>query len=241
MYDIYSTHEFEEKYTYTGHDLGAVWSVNKTAFRLWSPIAKAAWVKLYRSGNPEENDLVEVLPMTAAEHGTWICEKQGNLHGVYYTFLADVDGKIVEACDPYARTTGVNGHRSMVIDLASTNPEGWDTDKDPNPSGNITDAVIYELHVRDFSAHTSSGIKNKGKFLGFTEPGKKGCSTGIAHIRDLGITHVHLLPVYDYGSVDESGRSGKQYNWGYDPANFNVPEGSYATDPYHGEVRVREM
>lgn len=241
MHDIYSTYEFEEKYTYRGTDLGAVWAPDRTAFRLWSPTAKAAWVKLYRSGDAGENDLMEVLPLMAAEYGTWTAEKAGNLHGVYYTFLADVDGRIVEACDPYARTTGVNGQRAMVIDLASTNPDGWDTDCDPNPSGNITDAVIYELHVRDFSVHASSGIKNKGKFLGFTESGKKSMSTGVSHIRNLGITHVHLLPIYDYGSVDEAGRSGKQYNWGYDPVNFNVPEGSYATDPYHGEVRVQEM
>ena len=241
MHDIYSSREFEEKYTYTGTDLGAQWSDNKTTFRLWAPTAKAVWVKLYHSGDPENQDLIEALPMMSAEHGTWTAEKTGNLNGVYYTFLADVDGKIVEACDPYARTTGVNGHRAMVIDLSSTNPDGWSEDHDPNPCGNITEAVIYELHVRDLSAHVSSGIKNKGKFLGFTEPGKKSMSTGITHIQEMGVTHVHLLPVYDYGSVDETGRSGKQYNWGYDPVNFNVPEGSYSTDPYHGEVRVREM
>ena len=241
MHHTFSTHEFEEKYTYTGTDLGACWSENKTDFRLWSPMAKSAWVKLYRSGDPEQQDLMEVLPMTADVHGTWTTEKAGDLHGIYYTFLADVNGRIVEACDPYARTTGVNGIRSMVIDLDSTDPTGWDMDRDPNPSGKITEAVIYELHVRDLSSHASSGIKNKGKYLGFTEPGKKGTLTGVPYIRDLGITHVHLLPVCDYGSVDESGRSGKQYNWGYDPMNFNVPEGSYATDPYDGRVRVAEM
>ena len=241
MHELYSSHAFEEKYTYSGTDLGAVWCPDKTTFRLWSPMAKAVWVKLYGSGNPDAQDLMEALPMAAAENGTWIAEKQGNLHGVYYTFLVDVNEKIVEACDPYARTTGVNGHRAMVIDLFSTNPDGWGDDRDPNPGGNISEAVIYELHVRDFSSHVSSGIKNKGKFLGFTEPGKKTALTGVPYIRDLGITHVHLLPVFDYGSVDETGNSGKQYNWGYDPVNFNVPEGSYSTDPYHGEVRVKEM
>ena len=122
MHEIYSSHAFEEQYTYTGRDLGAVWSQDKTAFRLWAPTAKAAWVKLYRSGDPDARDLLEVLPMNAAGHGTFTAEKSGNLHGVYYTFLADVSGKIVEACDPYARTTGVNGRRAMVIDLASTDP-----------------------------------------------------------------------------------------------------------------------
>ena len=238
MHEFYSSREFEEKYTYPGSDLGAVWYSDKTTFRLWSPTAKAAWVKLYRSGSPEESDLLEVLPMTAAEKGTWTAEKAGNLNGIYYTFLVDVNGKIAEACDPYARTTGVNGIRAMVLDLASTNPEGWDTDTNPNPMTTITDAVLYELHVRDLSSDEHSGITHKGKFLGLTETGT---GTGLDHIKSMGITHLHLLPVYDYGSVDETGKSGKQYNWGYDPMNFNVPEGSYATDPYHGEVRVKEM
>ena len=244
MHEFYSSPAFEEKYTYTGTDLGAIWSENKTAFRLWAPTAKAAWVKLYRSGNPEEADLLEVLPLYAAEHGTWFTEKTGNLHGIYYTFLVDVDGKIIEACDPYARTTGVNGRRAMVIDLSSTNPQGWENDRDPNPSGILTEAMIYELHIRDLSAHSSSGITHKGKFLGLTETGtvnRQGIPTGLDHIRSLGVTHVHLLPVYDYGSVDESKPDSKQYNWGYDPVNFNVPEGSYSTDPFHGEIRVREM
>jgi len=238
MHEFYSSHEFEEKYTYTGADLGAQWTKQKTSFRLWSPLAKSAWVKLYRSGNPEQQDLLEVLPMMPGEHGTWTAEKAGDLHGIYYTFLADVAGRIVEACDPYARTTGVNSHRAMVIDLSSTNPEGWDNDKNPNPVTSITDAVLYELHIRDLSADESSGIQHKGKFLGLTETGT---GTGLDHIKALGITHLHLLPVYDYGSVDETGKSGKQYNWGYDPVNFNVPEGSYSTDPFHGDVRVREM
>lgn len=243
MHESYSTPAFEEAYTYTGSDLGAVWSFDKTTFRLWSPTAKAVWVKLYESGDPEAQDLLEVLPLSPAEHGTWTTEKKGNLNGIYYTFLADVDGKIAEACDPYARTTGVNGHRAMILDLSSTNPEGWEADADPHPSGKITEAVIYELHVRDLSSDSSSGITNKGKFLGVAESGTRynGIPTGLDHIKDLGITHLHLLPVYDYGSVDETGKNGKQYNWGYDPVNFNVPEGSYATDPHHGAVRVREM
>ena len=243
MQDIYSTHEFEEKYAYTGSDLGAVWAPDKTAFRLWAPTAKAAWVKFYRSGDTEAKDLIDVLPLYPAENGTWTGEKKGDLNGVYYRYLVDVDGRIVEACDPYARTTGANGHRAMVIDLASTNPEGWENDRDPNPGGIISDAVLCELHIRDLSSSKDSGITHKGKFLGLTETGTTvdGNPTGLDHLKSLGITHLHLLPVYDFGSVDETGRSGKQYNWGYDPVNFNVPEGSYATDPHHGEVRVREM
>ncbi len=243
MHDRYSSHDFEEKYTYNGTDLGAVWSKDKTCFRLWAPTAKAAWVKLYQSGDPDAGDLLEVLPLKEDLQGTWVTEKTGNLHGIYYTWLADVEGRIVEAVDPYARTTGVNGRRAMVIDLESTDPPGWDTDRDPNPSGLITEAVIYELHVRDLSCDKSAGIRHKGKFLGIAEPrtGTPDYPTGLAHMKELGITHLHLLPVYDFGSVDETGRTGGKYNWGYDPVNFNVPEGSYSTDPYHGEVRVREM
>ncbi len=244
MHKLYSTPEFENQYTYTGNDLGALWSPEKTCFRLWAPSAKAAWVKLYRSGDPNAKDLMEVLPLRADKQGTWITEKSGNCSGIYYTWLVDVDNKIVEACDPYARTTGVNGHRAMILDLSSTNPEGWDTDTDPHAGSSITDCVIYELHIRDLSTHHSSGIKHKGLYLGLTETGtttKTGIPTGLDHIRSLGISHLHLLPVYDYGSVDETGMSGKQYNWGYDPMNFNVPEGSYSSDPYHGEVRVREF
>ena len=148
-----------------------------------------------------------------------------------------------EACDPYARSTGVNGRRAMILDMAATDPVGWDTDTDPNAGKGITDAVIYELHLRDLSMDENSGITHKGKFLGLTETGTKtpsGQSTGLDHIKALGITHLHLLPVFDFGFTDET-LPLPQFNWGYDPENFNVPEGSYSTDPYDGSVRVREM
>ncbi len=243
MHEFYSSRQFEETYTYSGTDLGAAWFEDKTAFRLWAPTAKAAWVKLYKSGDPDARDLLEVLPLSPGEQGTWFTVKQGNLHGIYYTWLVDVDGRIVEAVDPYARTTGVNGRRAMILDLSSTDPVGWELDTDPNPSGDISQAVIYELHIRDLSSDASSGIRNSCKFLGLAETGTGTPEnpTGLDHIKALGITHLHLLPVYDFGSVDESGTTGVVYNWGYDPVNFNVPEGSYSSDPYHGEVRVREM
>ena len=240
----YSTEEFEEKYTYTGDDLGATWTKDKTAFRLWAPTATAVSINLYHSGTPGTEDLIEQIPMTADVKGTWIAEKSGDLNGVYYTYSVTVEGETVEACDPYARATGVNGLRAMVIDLNSTNPEGWDTDRDPHYDDGITDAIIYELHVRDLSVDPSSGITNKGKFLGLIETGTKnsyGQSTGLDYIKNLGITHIHLLPVYDYASVDESHLENNQFNWGYDPLNYNVPEGSYSTDPYNGEVRVSEF
>lgn len=168
-------------------------------------------------------------------------KKEGNLHGTFYTYsVVTADGER-EDCDPYAKAVGVNGERAMVVDLDSTDPEGWEMDKSPFQNKNVTDAVIYEAHIRDLTVHKDSGIENKGKFLGLAEEGtvnSRGDSTGLDHIADLGVTHVHLLPFFDYASVDET-KDG-QYNWGYDPENFFVPEGSYATDPYNGEIRIRE-
>ena len=243
MNKYYSSPEFEANYTYHGKDLGALWTPDHTDFRLWAPTAQAVAINLYAGGTAGNADLLKQISMTQDICGTWTARIEGNLHGIYYTYLVTVDGKETEACDPYARTTGVNGQRAMVIDLASTNPAGWAEDRDPHAGQNITDSVIYELHVRDLSMDAHSGIRNKGKFLGLTETGTvspDGIPTGIDHIKALGVTHIHLLPSYDFGFTDES-LAGPQYNWGYDPVNFNVPEGSYATDPYHGEVRVSEM
>jgi len=244
MHDFYSSDAFEANYTYTGSDLGAVWSPEKTVFRVWAPTASRVAVKLYRSGDPKDDNQIAFREMQPAENGTWVTEFYGDLNGVYYTYLAKIDGKLMEACDPYARTTGINGHRAMVIDLASTNPAGWETDVDPHAGKPITDAVIYELHIRDLSMDESSGIRHKGKFLGLTELGttnSKGIPTGLDHIKSLGVTHVHLLPVYDFGSVDEAELHEPQFNWGYDPVNYNTPEGFYATDAANGRVRVAEM
>ena len=241
---IYSTEEFEKEYTYTGDDLGAVWSKDRTAFRVWAPTADEVTLNLYESGTPNADDLIEQIPMTADKNGTWVATKEGDLNGTYYTYTATQDGAKQEACDPYARTTGINGKRAMVIDLTSTNPKGWDKDTNPHAGEGINDAIIYELHMRDLSADKSSGIKNVGKYLSLTESGTKtpgGVATGLDHLKDLGITHLHLMPIYDFGSVDETYTFENLYNWGYDPVNYNVPEGSYSTDAYHGEVRVSEM
>lgn len=243
MFEFYNSTDFEKMYTYTETDLGATWSPEKTCFRLWAPTADSIQILLYKSGNPQAKDLLEAINMTRDIQGTWTASKEGDLNGIYYTYLVHRDAKEVEVCDPYARTTGINGHRAMIIDLNSTNPEGWDDDCDPNHDKSITDAVIYELHVRDLSMNENSGITNKGKFLGLAETGTKspdGFSTGLDYIKDLGVTHIHLLPVYDYGFTDES-LPLPQYNWGYDPVNFNVPEGSFSTDPYEGRARVAEM
>lgn len=244
MPDYYSTTDFENKYTYTGDDLGATWSKESTTFRLWAPTAEKAQVNLYQSGTKGTNDLIKCIEMTADVNGTWVATVDGDLNGTYYTYSVKIGTTTTEACDPYARTTGVNGDRAMVIDLDSTDPEGWENDTNPNADLTINDAVIYELHVRDLSADSSSGITNVGKFLGLTEHGTTtagGMATGIDHIKELGVTHLHLLPVYDYATVDESKLDSDQFNWGYDPKNYNVPEGSYSTDPYNGEVRVKEF
>ena len=244
MPNIYSTDAFEKKYTYTGDDLGATWTPEKTTFRVWAPTAQSLTVNLYKSGTKGTDDLVESIPMIADVNGTWVVQAEGDLNGIYYTYSVEVGAGTVETVDPYARTTGVNGNRAMVIDLDSTDPEGWDEDVNPNADLAYTDAVIYELHIRDLSSDKSSGIRNAGKFLGLTETGTStpgGIPTGLDHIKNLGITHVHLLPVFDFATVDETKLDTEQFNWGYDPANYNVPEGSYSTDPYNGEVRVEEM
>lgn len=243
MPDYYGTEEFESAYTYAGRDLGANWTQDATTFRVWAPMAEAVSVNLYKSGDSTAEDLMESISMSADVNGTWIATKNGDLNGVYYTYTATNNGKDVEACDPYARTTGVNGQRAMVIDMEATNPEGWEEDKNPNADKTFNDAVIYELHIRDLGTHESSGITNVGKFLSLTEHGTTtpgGVVTGVDHMKDLGITHLHILPMYDYASVNETKLDTAQFNWGYDPVNYNVPEGSYSTDPYHGEVRVKE-
>ena len=242
MPDYYSTEEFETLYTYSGDDLGATWTKNSTTFRVWSPLAEAVTVNLYRNGAEGINDLIEKIEMTPDVNGTWVAAKEGDINGKYYTYTVTLDGEKAETCDPYARTTGVNGKRAMVIDLDSTDPEGWENDENPNAGMSINDAVIYELHIRDLGMDESSGIDNAGKYLSLTEHGtttESGIATGIDHIKELGVTHLHILPMYDYGSVNEV--YSDTFNWGYDPVNYNVPEGSYATNPFNGDVRVKEV
>lgn len=241
MNKIIGSSYFDEAFAYDGDDLGASYTKEKTGFKVWAPTASEVSLNLYEQGDGD--NLIETLPMTLSDKGVWSCEKQGDLNGVYYTYSIKIGNKTNEAVDLYARTTGVNGDRGMVVDLSTTNPEGFEKDVRPVFT-NPTDAVIYEIHVRDLSSNPSSGISNMGKFLGFTETGTKnadGLATGMDHIKDLGVTHVQILPSYDYATVDETKLDTPQFNWGYDPKNYNVPEGSYSTDPYHGEVRINEM
>ena len=239
--NTYSTADFEAEFTYEGDDLGATWSAESTTFRLWAPTAAKVLVNLYSAG--EGGEKLGEYEMTADVNGTWVATVAGDLNGTYYTYSVTRKGETVEAVDPYARTTGVNGNRAMVVDLDSTDPAGWENDTYVTQD-NYTDAVIWELHVRDFSIDESSGVSaaNRGKYLAFTElgttiPGTE-VSTGVSYMVDLGVNYVHLLPVYDINSVDETTGG---YNWGYDPKNYNVPEGSYSTDPYNGAVRVTEF
>lgn len=229
---------------YNGKDLGLTYSPAAATFKIWAPTATAARLNVYKSDMG--GSVIRSINMNKGENGVWQITVPENLKNSYYTFQVNIDNAwSEEVVDPYAKACGTNGLRAQVIDLKETNPVGWEKDKSPNfsVSNKQTDAVIYELHVRDASIHASSGIKNKGKFLGLAEVGTKnsaGQSTGLSHIKELGVTHVHLLPFYDYNSVDET-KAAVQYNWGYDPVNYNIPEGSYSTNPSDGKVRIKEL
>ena len=229
---------------YTGKDLGLTYTPTATTFKIWAPTATAAKLNIYKSDLG--GTAVRSITMNKGVDGVWQITVPENLKNSYYTFQVNIGNTwSEEVVDPYAKACGTNGLRAQVIDLKETNPVGWDKDTLPNFSvaNKQTDAVIYELHVRDASIHASSGIKNKGKFLGLAELGTKnsaGQFTGLSHIKELGVTHIHLLPFYDYNSVDET-KSAVQYNWGYDPVNYNIPEGSYSTNPADGKVRIREL
>ena len=232
----------ESTYTYYGgNDLGAVYSKQKTAFRLWSPTAEQVRICFYKDGHGGK--AYEIKNMVRHEDGTWTYVKCGDLHKVYYTYLVLVDGREQETNDPYGKATGVNGRRSMVVDMETTNPKGFAKDRGPAVEKE-TDIIVYEISVADTTADDSCNAKYPGKYLGLTETGTKtahGIATGLDHILELGVTHVQIMPSYDFGSIDESKPEVEQYNWGYDPVNYNVPEGSYSTDPFHGEVRIKEF
>ena len=243
------TREFDEQYEYTGQDLGAVCRDDGTVFKLWAPLAESVELCLYgRNGDPERHDGAtagepeETLSMKRGERGVWQLDFPKSLHGTYYDYRVRVEGKTVQSADPYARACGCNGRRSMVVDLERTDPEGFKQDASPEAR---EETIIYELHVKDFSYDPDSGIPKqfRGKYKAFTFPGKEEepeqAAVGIAYLKQLGVTHVHLLPVFDFGWLDEAGDD-RQFNWGYDPVNFNVPEGSFATDVADGTVRIRE-
>ena len=213
-----------------------------TRFTLWAPTADEVRLMLYDAG--EGGHAYETEKMEPAEDGTWTVTVDKDLLGKFYTFNVKIDDKWQgDTPGINARAVGVNGKRAAIIDWKSTQPEGWESDRRPTLKS-AADMIIYEMHHRDFSSDSTSGVKNKGKYLALTERGTMNADkrlTGIDHLRELGITHVHLLPSYDYASVDETKLEENHYNWGYDPLNYNVPDGSYSTDPYQPAVRVKEF
>ena len=227
---------------YNGEDLELKVDNQGTHFTLWSPQAQAAQVLIY---NTDRNSAATAtLEMQKGDNGTWRASVPEQLYSKFYTFRIKFNNKwLDETPGVWAKAVGVNGRRAAIIDFATTNPVGWENDKGPEVK-NITDVIIYEMHHRDFSIHPSSGITNKGKFLALTEQGTRsllGDKTGIDHLKELGITHIHILPSYDYNSVDETQLPSNVYNWGYDPYNYNAPEGSYSTNPSNPATRIIEM
>ena len=245
---LWNLQEFNDQYYYSGEDLGNTYTAAKTDFRVWAPTSDQLELVTYATADAASPS--NVYQMNKSVKGTWTYTLDGNQDGTIYMYRAKFGLKTNEAIDPYVRATTINGNRGVVVDLDSTDPVGWDAHQRPNnfSTGNPTDAIVYELHVRDLSIDKTSGISsaNKGKYLAFTEPNTKFTSkgkttlTGLASIKDLGVTHVELLPVYDFGSVDETGE-GNQFNWGYDPKNYNVPEGSYSSNPADPKARIREL
>lgn len=239
-----------DKTTYKGSDLGAVYGKDATVFKVWSPKASSIKVNIYEHGSDDEGD-AGVLESKALvldkKTGVWSCKVFGDLAGKYYTYTVKHGKNVKETFDIYAKGCGVNGKRSMVVDFSKTNPKGWEDDKHILVN-NQTDASVWEVSVADFSSSESSGVseKNRGKFLAFTEEGttvdgiQGATSTCVDYLKKLGVKYVQIMPFYDFGSVDESKDINKQYNWGYDPVNYNCPEGSYSTDPYNGSVRIKE-
>ncbi|WP_289201659.1 type I pullulanase [Parabacteroides goldsteinii] len=232
-----------DKYpSYYGSDLELVYTPEQSVFTLWAPSADRVRLNLYASG--EGGDPEEQVEMEKAGYGTWRIHIDRDLKGSFYTFQIEKNGKwLNETPGIWAKAVGINGNRAAVIDWNETNPEGWESDRSPELKM-YSDIILYELHHRDFSIAPDSGIENKGKFLALTETGTKtpeGEATGLDHLKELGVTHIHILPSFDFATVDETKLDENHYNWGYDPKNYNVPDGSYSTDPANPEVRIREF
>ncbi|MEM8909356.1 MAG: type I pullulanase, partial [Bacteroidota bacterium] len=234
---------YDEYPVYEGNDLGLTYTPESATLKVWSPAVEAMRVHLYRDGHGDTQ--IDEKPMHQSADGVWSITLSGDWQGKYYNFSAKTNGNwSANVPDPYAKAVGLNGARALFVDLEQTNPEAWAEDRRP-PLEHFNDIIIYELHVRDISIHPSSGIERKGKFLGLIESGTRspdGLATGLDHFKELGITHVHLLPSFDFmpRSIDEA-QPDLKYNWGYDPQNYNVPEGAYSSNPYDGAVRIREF
>ena len=238
---------YDAQYAYSGDDLGCTYTKEKTTFKVWSPEASEVVLCRYDKGNG--GSLVESVKMEKGDKGVWTAVVNGDIVNTYYTYKVTVNGTTKEAVDIYAKAAGVNGDRAMVVDLDSTDPENWDTNYQREKTL-LSDIIVWEVHVRDFSIDASSGVsqENRGKYKAFTESttvnGEGTTASCVDYLKELGVTHVQILPMYDYASVDETNVStslGSNYNWGYDPENYNVPEGSYSSNPYDGNVRITEM
>ena len=239
-----------DKSAYSGNDLGASYSKKATTFKVWSPNAASVRVNIFEHGSDNEGDAGSIMSraMTLDKTtGVWSVTINGDLLNKYYTYSVTHGKTTKETADVYAKACGVNGQRSMVVDLSTTNPDGWENDKHVLVQ-NQTDASVWEISVADFSSSESSGVSeaNRGKYLAFTEEGttvngvQGASSTCVDYLKKLGVKYVQIMPFYDFGSVDESKNIMDQYNWGYDPVNYNCPEGSYSTNPKKGEVRIKE-
>ena len=240
--DLYRTKEFESEYCDEGAELGMRCTTKGTSFRLWSPSAERVQICFYREGNKTE--AFAAYQMHRGDKGIWRYETREYLHGVYYDFLLLIEGEEIRSADPYAKACGVNGTRSMAVDLKMTDSKDWEIDRAPDKE---SEQVIYELHVKEFSWAEAGGFPKemRGTYKAFTCQnttlnGEGKFPTGILYLKELGVNYVQIMPMYDYGSVDENSKEAG-FNWGYDPVNYNVPEGSYSTDPFHGEVRIREL
>lgn len=239
-----------DKSAYSGNDLGASYSKKATTFKVWSPNAASVRVNIFEHGSDNEGDAGSIMSRAMSldkTTGVWSVTINGDLLNKYYTYSVTHGKTTKETADVYAKACGVNGQRSMVVDLSTTNPEGWENDKHVLVQ-NQTDASVWEISVADFSSSESSGVSeaNRGKYLAFTEEGttvngvQGASSTCVDYLKKLGVKYVQIMPFYDFGSVDESKNIMDQYNWGYDPVNYNCPEGSYSTNPKKGEVRIKE-
>ena len=243
--NYFESKEFNEKYNYDGK-LGVIYSKKSSEFKLWAPLAEQVELVLYRKDYNELEANKTIIKMNRENRGVWRVKIDEDLSGEYYNYLVRNNGKTYESVDPYAKAVSINGEKSMVIDMESTNPKGWSNDKKPILN-DVTDSIIYEAHIRDLTKDEASGVitELRGKYIGAVLENSKikgtSITTGLDHLKELGITHIHLLPVFDYGSIDERYDSPDNYNWGYDPQNYNVPEGSYSTNPYEGAVRISEF
>ncbi|MFO7815638.1 MAG: type I pullulanase [Halanaerobiales bacterium] len=229
---------YRPEFIYSSEDLGVNYSKRETMVKLWAPTAKNVKLEIYNHYKNEEP--FEVFELIEGISGSWKIKLKGDYAGKYYLFAVDFGNRIEKTIDPYAKGLAPNSQMGLIVNLDKTNPKDWESDKCKSLDSSV-DAVIYEVHVRDFSTSPYSGIKNRGDYLAFTEQGtvnNQGLSTGLDHLKELGVTHVHLLPVFDYATVDEENRY--EYNWGYDPHFYNVPEGSYANKP-EGYQRIKEF